>query len=81
MSSRLVIITGLIVSLLLIFLCIFFNAKRYYKELELGTTNGSLVSTPTTPVIKSVESNKSIAFPDTSTVQSRNGKKYFKLAC
>ncbi|MBU1669418.1 OmpA family protein [bacterium] len=50
MNSKMVIIAGLIASLLLIFLCIFFNAQRYYKELALGTTNTSLISTSTLPL-------------------------------
>jgi len=36
MNSKSVILLGLLASLLLIFLCVFFNAERYYKELGLG---------------------------------------------
>jgi outer membrane protein OmpA-like peptidoglycan-associated protein len=36
MNSKHVILLGLLASLLLISLCIFFNAERYYKELGLG---------------------------------------------
>ena len=42
MSSKSVIVLGLLASLLLIFLCIFFNAERYYKELGLSTQSHKL---------------------------------------
>jgi len=44
MNSKSVILLGLLASLLLIFLCIFFNAERYYKELGLGTVDNKAVS-------------------------------------
>jgi len=42
MSSKSVIVLGLLASLLLIFLCIFFNAERYYKELGLSRQSHSV---------------------------------------
>ena len=39
MKSKHIIISGLLASLLLIFLCIFMNAERYYNELQLEKQN------------------------------------------
>ncbi len=48
-SSKSVILLGLLAALLLIFLCIFFNAEKYYKELGLGTSSkNELISESTT---------------------------------
>jgi hypothetical protein len=44
MSSKSVILLGLLASLLLIFFCVFFNAERYYKELGLSTENKEALS-------------------------------------
>ena len=44
MNSKSVILLGLLASLLLIFLCVFFNAERYYKELGLSTENKKVLS-------------------------------------
>jgi outer membrane protein OmpA-like peptidoglycan-associated protein len=44
MNSKSVILLGLLASLLLIFLCVFFNAERYYKELGLGIDNKKALS-------------------------------------
>jgi outer membrane protein OmpA-like peptidoglycan-associated protein len=44
MNSKSVILLGLIASLLLIFLCVYFNAERYYKELGLGVDNKKALS-------------------------------------
>jgi len=44
MNSKSTILLGLLASLLLIFLCIFFNAERYYKELGLGIENKQALS-------------------------------------
>ena len=38
-NSKSVMLFGLLAALLVIFLCIFFNAERYYKELGLGTSS------------------------------------------
>ncbi len=40
-NSKSVILLGLLAALLLIFLCIFFNAERYYKELGLGVSSSN----------------------------------------
>lgn len=39
MNSRSVIFIGIVASMLLIFLCVYMNAERYYKELGLGNPN------------------------------------------
>jgi len=48
MNSKSVILLGLLASLLLIFLCVFFNAEKYYKELGLGTENKKAFSSELT---------------------------------
>ena len=41
MNSKSVVLIGLLASMLLIFLCIYFNAESYYKELKLGNLNAT----------------------------------------
>jgi outer membrane protein OmpA-like peptidoglycan-associated protein len=61
MSSKSVIIVGLLASLLLIFLCVFFNAERYYKELGLGTqSNGEVSSMVSSVEVKEDNPHKGI---------------------
>ena len=44
MNSKSVVSIGLLASMLLIFFCVYFNAERYYKELELGNSKTKLTS-------------------------------------
>jgi len=44
MNSKNVVLIGLLASMLLIFFCVYFNAERYYKELELGNSKTKLTS-------------------------------------
>ena len=56
MNSKSVILIGLLASILLIFLCIHFNAERYYKELGLEKLNtNTKIKTTSSIVIKSNE--------------------------
>ncbi len=60
MSSKSVIVLGLLASLLLIILCIFFNAERYYKELGLSTQGNKLsptMASATTPIENGIVKN------------------------
>jgi len=54
MTNKSVIIAGFLASLLLIFLCIFFNAEKYYKELGLAST----AATMPTEVVALSETNE-----------------------
>lgn len=60
MSSKSVIVFGLLASLLLIFLCIFFNAEGYYKELGLSTQSHKLspiMASTTIPIENGIVKN------------------------
>jgi len=44
MNSKNIVLVGLLASMLLIFFCVYFNAERYYNELELGNSKTKLTS-------------------------------------
>jgi len=44
MNSKNIVSVGLLASMLLIFFCVYFNAERYYNELELGNSKTKLTS-------------------------------------
>ncbi len=55
MNSKIVILLGLLASLLLIFLCVFFNADRYYKELGLSGENKTVLPVEDYKIEESVQ--------------------------
>ena len=55
MNSKTVILLGLLASLLLIFLCVFFNADRYYKELGLSGENKTVLPVEDSKIEESVQ--------------------------
>jgi outer membrane protein OmpA-like peptidoglycan-associated protein len=78
MNSKSVILLGLLASLLLIFLCVFFNAERYYEELGLGTNSKNELASEaplTDEVNESQELIKALSPSDDVIVETKDEDK------